>query len=173
MSIPAVDLRQTAAEKMNLMVSATVITTFGAQVEKKDHWLLIIGLIALLVLAQRVALLREVLAHPQRASSYIRLTRRKKAQKILSTRIEAIRYLLKGSSVIQYHYEKEGSSPSKLSSRLIIAQSNGKPFEIFAPDNRYVFVSSHEHIKEMDRAPDTVLSLQAASKQVSPSTIEK
>lgn len=38
---------------------------------------------------------------------------------------------------------------------------------MFAPDNRYVFVSSPEQIKELDTALDTVLSLQAASKQVS------
>lgn len=44
-------------------------------------------------------------------------------------------------------------------------QSNDKAFEIFAPDGRYIFVSSAEHIKELDKAPDTVLSLQAASKQ--------
>jgi hypothetical protein len=37
---------------------------------------------------------------------------------------------------------------------------------MFAPDGRYVFVSSPDHIKELDTAPDTVLSLQAASKQV-------
>jgi hypothetical protein len=50
-------------------------------------------------------------------------------------------------------------------------QSNGQPFEVFAPDSRYVFVSSDEQIKEMDNAPDTVLSLQAASKQVSTCSI--
>jgi hypothetical protein len=45
-------------------------------------------------------------------------------------------------------------------------KSHGQPYEIFAPDSRYVFVSSVKHIKELDTAPDTVLSLQAASKQV-------
>lgn len=48
-------------------------------------------------------------------------------------------------------------------------QANGQPFELCAPDGRYTFVSSPEHIREVDAAPDTVLSLHAASKQVSPS----
>lgn len=46
------------------------------------------------------------------------------------------------------------------------SQAKGEPYEIFAPDNRYVFVSSPKYINEMDHAPDSVLSLQAASKQV-------
>jgi hypothetical protein len=45
-------------------------------------------------------------------------------------------------------------------------KANGKPFELSAPDNRYVFVSDPKQIKELDNAPDTVLSLQAASKQM-------
>jgi hypothetical protein len=45
-------------------------------------------------------------------------------------------------------------------------KAEGKPFELSAPDNRYVFVSNPEQIKELDNAPDTVLSLQAASKQM-------
>ncbi|KAI1132438.1 cytochrome P450 [Nemania abortiva] len=45
-------------------------------------------------------------------------------------------------------------------------EANGKPYEVFAPDSRYVFVTSSTHIKELDSAPDTVLSLQAASKQM-------
>ncbi|KEY71528.1 hypothetical protein S7711_08908 [Stachybotrys chartarum IBT 7711] len=49
--------------------------------------------------------------------------------------------------------------------RLTFLDSNGQPYEVVAPDNRYVFVSSPKHIKELDHAPDTALSLQAASKQ--------
>jgi hypothetical protein len=59
-------------------------------------------------------------------------------------------YLFRGQRIIQHKYD----------------QSHGQPFEVFAPDNRYVFVSSPKHIKELDKAPDTVLSLQAASKQM-------
>ncbi|KAK2745535.1 hypothetical protein FQN57_003660 [Myotisia sp. PD_48] len=59
-------------------------------------------------------------------------------------------YLFYGPTIIQDKFDKAGN----------------KPFEIFAPDNRYVFVSSPQHIKELDNAPDTVLSLQAASKQM-------
>ncbi|KAL8778241.1 MAG: hypothetical protein Q9194_002113 [Teloschistes cf. exilis] len=44
-------------------------------------------------------------------------------------------------------------------------QAQGAPFEIFVPENRYLFVSSAKHINEVDTAPDSVLSLQAAAKQ--------
>ncbi|KAI0809677.1 cytochrome P450 [Xylaria sp. FL0064] len=69
---------------------------------------------------------------------------------ILSRRIHAWAYLFRGTAIIQDAFNK----------------SNGRPFEILAPDNRYVFVTSAKHIKELDSAPDTVLSLQAASKQM-------
>ncbi|KAH8766056.1 cytochrome P450, partial [Diaporthe sp. PMI_573] len=59
-------------------------------------------------------------------------------------------YLFDGPRMIQDSFEK----------------ADGNPFEINAPDNRYIFVSSPKHIKELDSAPDTVLSLQAASKQM-------
>ncbi|KAI0200207.1 cytochrome P450 [Astrocystis sublimbata] len=59
-------------------------------------------------------------------------------------------YLLNGPKIIQDGFNK----------------SSGKPYEVLAPDSRYVFVSSAQHIKELDSAPDTVLSLQAASKQM-------
>ncbi|KAH8688014.1 cytochrome P450 [Tricladium varicosporioides] len=65
-------------------------------------------------------------------------------------RIYAWVYLFNGPKIIQDGFDK----------------ANGGSFEVFAPDNRYVFVSSIKHIKELDTAPDTVLSLQAASKQM-------
>ncbi|KAI1400860.1 cytochrome P450 [Hypoxylon fuscum] len=68
----------------------------------------------------------------------------------LIKRLYAWLYLFMGTSIIQDAFESAG----------------GKPFEVFAPDGRYVFVSSPEHIKEVDTAPDTMLSLQAASKQM-------
>lgn len=46
-------------------------------------------------------------------------------------------------------------------------QAQGKPFEIYAPENRYVFVSSKQHIMELDAAPDSVMSLHESAKQVS------
>lgn len=55
-----------------------------------------------------------------------------------------------------------GMSPNVLN----VTQSNGEPFEVLAPDSRYVFVSSPEHIKEVETAPEDVLSLYAASQQV-------
>ncbi|KAI1778213.1 cytochrome P450 [Hypoxylon cercidicola] len=68
----------------------------------------------------------------------------------VSKRYQSWAYLFYGPQIIQDKFD----------------QSNGKPFEVFAPDNRYVFVSSLEHMKELDNAADTVLSLQAASKQM-------
>ncbi|KAL8774146.1 MAG: hypothetical protein Q9209_001254 [Squamulea sp. 1 TL-2023] len=44
--------------------------------------------------------------------------------------------------------------------------AKGAPYEVLVPDSRYVFVSSAEHIRDIDTAPDTVLSLQAAAKQI-------
>ncbi|KAL4756766.1 cytochrome P450 [Aspergillus foveolatus] len=59
-------------------------------------------------------------------------------------------YLFYGTEIIQKKFTK----------------SNNEIFEVFAPDGRYVFISSHKHLRELDAAPDTVLSLQAASKQM-------
>jgi hypothetical protein len=65
-------------------------------------------------------------------------------------RYKAWNYLFWGPQIIQEAFDEVG----------------GRPFELFAPDNRYVFVSDPQQIRELDNAPDTVLSLQAASKQV-------
>ncbi|CEL06473.1 hypothetical protein ASPCAL09650 [Aspergillus calidoustus] len=66
------------------------------------------------------------------------------------TRVSAWMYLFYGTDIIQSKFDeaKDGS------------------FEVLAPDKRYVFVSSSKHLRELDTAPDTVLSLQAASKQM-------
>ncbi|KAI0546096.1 cytochrome P450 [Xylaria curta] len=69
---------------------------------------------------------------------------------IVPKRIRAWRYLFDGPGLIQQGFDS----------------SNGTPYEIVAPDVRYVFVSSKEQVMELDRAPDTTLSLQAASKQM-------
>ncbi|EHK99466.1 hypothetical protein M7I_4623 [Glarea lozoyensis 74030] len=81
---------------------------------------------------------------------YRLLIDRKLQSNFLVRRYHAWRYLFSGPQIIQDAFNKAG----------------GKPFEVLAPDNRYVFVSSLKHIKELDSAPDTVLSLQAASKQM-------
>ncbi|KAI0490488.1 cytochrome P450 [Xylaria cf. heliscus] len=65
-------------------------------------------------------------------------------------RILAWLYLFRGASIIQHYFNK----------------SNGEPFEIYAPDVRMAFVSSPKHIKELDSAPDTVLSLNGAAKHM-------
>ncbi|KAI0096705.1 cytochrome P450 [Nemania sp. FL0031] len=59
-------------------------------------------------------------------------------------------FLINGPTIIQNAYD----------------QSNGAPFFIDAPDNRYLVVSSWDHIKEIDAAPESVLSLQGAAKEV-------
>ncbi|PQE05922.1 cytochrome p450 protein [Rutstroemia sp. NJR-2017a BVV2] len=73
-----------------------------------------------------------------------------KEKKAIGRRFYAWSYLFWGPKIIQDAYEK----------------ANGKPFEVLAPDTRHVFVSSIQHVKELDTAADTVLSLQAASKHM-------
>ncbi|GAB1314472.1 hypothetical protein MFIFM68171_04682 [Madurella fahalii] len=46
------------------------------------------------------------------------------------------------------------------------AKANGSPFFVDVPGNRYLIVSSWKHIKEIDAAPDSVLSLQGAAKEM-------
>ncbi|KAI1158001.1 cytochrome P450 [Nemania serpens] len=70
--------------------------------------------------------------------------------KIIRRRLRAWQYLFRGPSIIQHRFNK----------------SCGEPFEIHAPDVRMVFVSSPKHIKELDNAPDTVLSLNGAAKHM-------
>ncbi|KAI1169518.1 cytochrome P450 [Nemania sp. FL0916] len=65
-------------------------------------------------------------------------------------RLKAWSFLLNGPHIIQDAYEK----------------SNGAPFSVDAPDNRYILVSKWSQIKEIDDAPDTVLSLQAAAREI-------
>ncbi|GAB1311480.1 hypothetical protein MFIFM68171_01690 [Madurella fahalii] len=68
----------------------------------------------------------------------------------IQNRITAWRYLLNGPRLIQEGYRK----------------SHGEPYEVPAPDCRYVFVSSPKHIKELDHAPDAALSLLGAAKHM-------
>ncbi|RWA06383.1 hypothetical protein EKO27_g8727 [Xylaria grammica] len=70
--------------------------------------------------------------------------------KVVRVRMMAWQYLFRGPSIIQHYFDK----------------SNEEPFEIHAPDVRMVFVSSPKHIKELDSAPDTVLSLNGAAKHM-------
>ncbi|RYO83042.1 hypothetical protein DL762_006318 [Monosporascus cannonballus] len=70
--------------------------------------------------------------------------------KTVMKRIHAWEYVFRGPWIIQAGYNN----------------SNGQPYEVPTPDTRYVFVSAPKHIEEIDRAPDDVLSLQAASKHM-------
>ncbi|OTA70053.1 cytochrome P450 [Hypoxylon sp. EC38] len=65
-------------------------------------------------------------------------------------RFYAWAYLFNGANIIRHGFH----------------QSHGEPFEIHAPDVRMVFVSSPKHIKELDSAPDTILSLNGAAKHM-------
>ncbi|KAL7939325.1 cytochrome P450 [Trichoderma chlorosporum] len=65
-------------------------------------------------------------------------------------RVHAWMFLIRGPSLIQEEYDKSG----------------GSPFWIQAPENRYLVISSWDHIKEIDAAPEDVLSLQAAAKEI-------
>ncbi|KAK0653142.1 cytochrome P450 [Cercophora newfieldiana] len=67
----------------------------------------------------------------------------------LHRRYRAWGFLLNGPTIIQEAYDKAGS----------------KPFEVLAPDARYIFVTTPEHVKEIDSA-ETELSLYYASRQI-------
>ncbi|KAJ2991506.1 hypothetical protein NUW58_g2488 [Xylaria curta] len=68
----------------------------------------------------------------------------------LKKRLRAWAFLFNGIDIIQYGFQL----------------SRGEPFEIWAPDVRMVFASSPGHIKELDNAPDAVLSLNGAAKHM-------
>ncbi|KAK4164290.1 cytochrome P450 [Cladorrhinum sp. PSN259] len=69
---------------------------------------------------------------------------------LIRRKIKALRFLTHGPSVIQEAFDK----------------SNGNPFEIQAVDTRHVFVSSPHHIKELQAASDTALSLYASARKI-------
>lgn len=81
--------------------------------------------------------------------------------------MKAWKFLLAGPDLIQEGYDNASIAKYTVSyfanQRL---QAEDGSFEVFTPENRYVFVSSEQDIKNIIAAPDTVLSLQAAAKQV-------
>ncbi|CAH0025296.1 unnamed protein product, partial [Clonostachys rhizophaga] len=103
--------------------------------------LAIVAIVLFAAVGSKVAILDLILAHS--ANLWQLFT-------AVGRRIAAWTFLFDGDNIIQSKFEL----------------SNKEPFEVLAPDNRYVFISSPKHIKELDTAPDTVLSLQAASKQM-------
>jgi len=62
---------------------------------------------------------------------------------VFKTRVSAWMFLPRGPTIIQDAYDK----------------SKGAPFSVDVPENRYLVVSSWKHIKEIDSAPNDVLSL--------------
>ncbi|VUC22501.1 unnamed protein product [Clonostachys rosea] len=68
----------------------------------------------------------------------------------LRKHLKSWEYMISGPDVIQTGYDK----------------SNGKPYEVVTPDTRLVFVSSPEQIDELNKVPDSILSLQAAANKM-------
>ncbi|KAI0886348.1 cytochrome P450 [Annulohypoxylon maeteangense] len=68
----------------------------------------------------------------------------------IKKRFKAWSFLLRGPLIIQDAYDR----------------AKGAPFTVDAPDNRYILVSSWDQIREIDAAADSVLSLQAAAREV-------
>ncbi|CAF9924403.1 MAG: hypothetical protein ALECFALPRED_002742 [Alectoria fallacina] len=60
-------------------------------------------------------------------------------------------YLFAGASVIEKGYLKTG-------------KAEGKPFFVYTPGKRHVMVTSNQHIKELNEAPSSTLSLHAVAK---------
>ncbi|PQE04900.1 cytochrome P450 protein [Rutstroemia sp. NJR-2017a BBW] len=78
------------------------------------------------------------------------LSQLNKLGSLIKTRVNAWSFLLNGPAMIDDAYKK----------------ANGAPFIIDVPENRYHFVSTWEHIQEIDAVPDTILSLTAAAKEI-------
>ncbi|OAL55016.1 cytochrome P450 [Pyrenochaeta sp. DS3sAY3a] len=68
--------------------------------------------------------------------------------RLILERIKSYRFILDAPNMIQDGYDT----------------SRGLPFVVDSPDVRYHLVSNPKHIDEIDRAPNEVLSLQAAAK---------
>jgi hypothetical protein len=68
----------------------------------------------------------------------------------LQRRLKAWLFLVNGPRIIQAGYDK----------------ANGEAYEIFTPESRYVFVSSDQHIQELNALSDSTASLQAAAKEM-------
>ncbi|KAI0481793.1 cytochrome P450 [Xylaria cf. heliscus] len=105
---------------------------------------------ALITIGCVYVIYRSFLAMAKNAEKFTKVLGITRIYKLIVRRVEAWMYLFYGTHIIERKFEK----------------SNGNPFEVLSPENRYVFVSSQKHIKELDSAPDTVLSLQAASKEM-------
>ena len=94
----------------------------------------------------------------------------------IKNRIRAWMFLIQGPSIIQEEFDKVCYRPPLYHSypprhglpetNLRTQAGSGIPFHIHVPENRYLVVSSWKHIKEIDAAPDSVLSLQGAAKEI-------
>ncbi|KAK4220739.1 putative cytochrome P450 E-class, group IV [Podospora fimiseda] len=69
---------------------------------------------------------------------------------LLKRRARAWAFLFRGTAIIEEEYTK----------------ADGNPFFVEVPENRYLIVSSWKHVKEIDSAPEHVLSLQGAAKEL-------
>jgi hypothetical protein len=65
-------------------------------------------------------------------------------------RAKAWCFLVNGPNIIQAGYDK----------------ANGGAYEVLTPGTRYAFISSEQHIRELNALSDSTASLQAAAKQM-------
>lgn len=84
------------------------------------------------------------------------------------SRVDAWRFLFQGPAMIQAAYDKVPSLQDSLDAVSVtdLAQSNGAPFRMDMPENSMLIVSDWKRIKEIDAAPEAVLSLQGAAKEI-------
>ncbi|KAI3390484.1 hypothetical protein diail_9512, partial [Diaporthe ilicicola] len=93
---------------------------------------------------------RLVSEMPQYPRNLKAITQTRKPLDALRSRLKAWGFLFRGTKIIQDEFER----------------ANGAAFVVDVPENRYHIVSSWDHIKEIDAAPDGVLSLQGAAKEI-------
>ncbi|EQL03607.1 cytochrome P450 [Ophiocordyceps sinensis CO18] len=86
--------------------------------------------------------------------------------RIIKRRLRAWAYLFDGPGIVRREFHKVTSYSTSLPKPANRDKAHGEPFEVDAPDVRMVFVSSPRHIKELDKAPDEVLSLNGAAKHM-------
>lgn len=88
----------------------------------------------------------------------------------LHRKFKALKFFTHGPSIIQNAFDKVRNAckfyRSGLTAVFSSSQSHGQPFEVHAVDTRNVFVSSPQHIKELQAASDSVLSLYASARKI-------
>ncbi|KAK9419292.1 putative Cytochrome P450 [Seiridium unicorne] len=93
-----------------------------------------------------------------------------KPWEMIQSRITAWAFLLNGRNMMRDAYRKASFLHHRMCMLIMLTvyhdQSQGAPFSLDVPENRYWVVSSRDQIKEMDAAPQSVLSLLGAAKDL-------